>query len=147
MQSRMARSLAALVALAALAPLGAEAQTPKKGGVLNFAVVAEPPTSDCHATTTFAMVHPVAPQYSTLLQFTGPHDNQKIEGPAGSRGAGGCPGWQQVWMTWSIDKSLKANEFIGVRVWVPSESGKLGRLRVAYDVVGDFPAGFTVPEK
>src|SRR5262245_65113349 len=26
------------------------------------------------------MVHPVAPQYSTLLMFTGPHDNIKIEG-------------------------------------------------------------------
>ena len=56
------------------------AETPKRGGTLNFAVVAEPPTTDCHATTTFAMVHPVAPQYSTLLAFTGPHDNLKIEG-------------------------------------------------------------------
>jgi peptide/nickel transport system substrate-binding protein len=56
------------------------ADTPKRGGSLNFAVVAEPPTTDCHATTTFAMVHPVAPQYSTLLTFTGPHDNLKIEG-------------------------------------------------------------------
>src|SRR5438552_2771490 len=56
------------------------AETPKRGGTLNFGVVAEPPTTDCHATTTFAMVHPVAPQYSTLLTFTGPHDNLKIEG-------------------------------------------------------------------
>ena len=79
MQFGIAWSLAALVATAALA-LPATAQTPKKGGTLNFAVVAEPPTTDCHATTTFAMVHPVAPQYSTLLMFTGPHDNQKIEG-------------------------------------------------------------------
>ena len=79
MQFRIAWSLAALIATAALA-LPVTAQTPKKGGTLNFAVVAEPPTTDCHATTTFAMVHPVAPQYSTLLMFTGPHDNQKIEG-------------------------------------------------------------------
>ena len=56
------------------------AETPKRGGTLNFAVVAEPPTTDCHATATFAMVHPVAPQYSTLLEFTGSHDNLKIEG-------------------------------------------------------------------
>src|SRR5262245_40936899 len=56
------------------------AETPKRGGILNFGVVAEPPTTDCHATTTFAMVHPVAPQYSTLLTFTGPHDNLKVEG-------------------------------------------------------------------
>ena len=26
------------------------------------------------------MVHPVAPQYSTLLAFTGSHENLKIEG-------------------------------------------------------------------
>jgi peptide/nickel transport system substrate-binding protein len=79
MQCRIAWSLAALVAASAISsPTFAE--TPKKGGILNFAVVAEPPTTDCHATTTFAMVHPVAPQYSTLLQFTGPHDKQKIEG-------------------------------------------------------------------
>jgi peptide/nickel transport system substrate-binding protein len=79
MRSRIAISVAALFAAATLAS-PVLAQTPKKGGILNFAVVAEPPTTDCHATTTFAMVHPVAPQYSTLLQFTGPHDNQKIEG-------------------------------------------------------------------
>src|SRR5262245_49283113 len=63
-----------------LTPGSALADAPKRGGILNFAVVAEPPTTDCHATTTFAMVHPVAPQYSTLLMFTGPHDNIKIEG-------------------------------------------------------------------
>src|SRR5262249_35596356 len=55
-------------------------EAPKRGGTLNFAVVPEPPTADCHATTTFAMVHPVAPQYSTLLAFVGPRDNIKIEG-------------------------------------------------------------------
>jgi peptide/nickel transport system substrate-binding protein len=68
------------VALPLLSGAAAMADTPKRGGILNFAVVAEPPTTDCHATTTFAMVHPVAPQYSTLLMFTGPHDNIKIEG-------------------------------------------------------------------
>jgi peptide/nickel transport system substrate-binding protein len=71
--------LAAAFSLAATAMV-AEAQSPKRGGTLNFAVVAEPPTTDCHGTGTFAMVHPVAPQYSTLLMFTGPHDAQKIEG-------------------------------------------------------------------
>lgn len=56
------------------------ASEPKKGGILNFAVVAEPPTIDCHETGTFAMVHPVAPQYSTLLKFVGPHDKLQIVG-------------------------------------------------------------------
>ena len=63
------------VALPVLSGAAALADTPKRGGILNFAVVAEPPITDCHATTTFAMVHPVAPQYSTLLMFSGPHDN------------------------------------------------------------------------
>ena len=57
-----------------------QAQSPKRGGILNYAVVAELPTTDCHAATTFAMVHPVAPQYSTLLKFTGPHDKLAIVG-------------------------------------------------------------------
>ena len=42
-------------------------ELPKRGGTLNFAVVAEPPTTDCHATTTFAMVHPVAPPTQSPL--------------------------------------------------------------------------------
>jgi peptide/nickel transport system substrate-binding protein len=78
---RLTLTSTVLAALSLLATSGtALADTPKRGGTLNFAVVAEPPTTDCHATTTFAMVHPVAPQYSTLLMFTGPHDNLKIEG-------------------------------------------------------------------
>ncbi len=68
-----------LVAVWAAIPI-AGAQTPKRGGILNFAVVAEPPTIDCHETGTFAMVHPVAPQYSTLLKMVGPHDATKIIG-------------------------------------------------------------------
>ena len=42
--------------------------------------VAEPPTTDCHGSTTFAMIHPVAPQYSTLLKAVGPHDKTQIVG-------------------------------------------------------------------
>jgi peptide/nickel transport system substrate-binding protein len=62
--------LACSVAVAALlAPQVAEAQTPRKGGTLNFAVNAEPPNYDCHANTSFAFVHPVAPHYSLLLKF------------------------------------------------------------------------------
>src|SRR5262249_16120684 len=63
----------AIASLAALS-LGsgvAAAQTPKKGGMLNFGVVAEPPNYDFHASTTFALVHPVAPHYSLLLKFDG----------------------------------------------------------------------------
>lgn len=59
-----------LIAAGALACTAvAFAQAPKRGGVLNFSVVAEPPNYDCHASTTFALIHPVAPHYSTLLKF------------------------------------------------------------------------------
>lgn len=50
---------------------GAAAQTPVRGGTLNFAVVAEPPNYDCHSNTTFGHTHPIAPHYSTLLKFHG----------------------------------------------------------------------------
>ena len=47
------------------------AQQPKRGGMLNFAVVAEPPNYDCHASASFALVHPIAPHYSLLVKFDG----------------------------------------------------------------------------
>ncbi|MDX2157184.1 MAG: ABC transporter substrate-binding protein [Hyphomicrobiaceae bacterium] len=67
-------------ALLAAGSGAAEAQTPKKGGTLNFAVVAEPPTIDCHAVTTFAFAHPGLPHYSKLLKWKGNYDNLKIVG-------------------------------------------------------------------
>jgi peptide/nickel transport system substrate-binding protein len=73
-------SAIALALVGATSALPAAAETPKRGGILNFGVVAELPTTDCHAATTFAMVHPVAPQYSTLLKIVGPHDKSRIEG-------------------------------------------------------------------
>ena len=70
-----------LVVAAALA-LGAHAasaQTPKRGGILKFAVSAEPPNYDCHANSSFAFIHPVRPHYSTLLEFD-PANYPKIRG-------------------------------------------------------------------
>ena len=61
-----------------LASAAAQAETPKRGGILNFAVVAEPPTYDCHSTTTFATLHPVRPHYSGLLKIAG-DVNKKLE--------------------------------------------------------------------
>ncbi len=62
---------------------GASAQgsdkAPKRGGILNFAVVAEPPSYDCHASTTFGVSHPVSPHYSTLLKYTGDWKDMRIE--------------------------------------------------------------------
>lgn len=57
----------------ALTTAGVDAQTPKKGGILTFAVGAEPPNYDCHAATSFAFIHPVRPHYNTLLKFDEPN--------------------------------------------------------------------------
>ena len=51
----------------------ADAQQPKRGGVLRFAVSAEPPNYDCHGATSFAFIHPVRPHYNTLLKFDEPN--------------------------------------------------------------------------
>jgi len=54
--------------LAGLAPSAAGAQTPKSGGTLTYAVTAEPPSTDCHAVTTYAAIHVLAPHYSLLVK-------------------------------------------------------------------------------
>lgn len=58
-----------LLCVAALwAPGPATAETPKSGGVLTFVVPAEPPSFDGHRESTFALIHPLAPFYSTLIR-------------------------------------------------------------------------------
>ena len=47
----------------------AEKEKPRTGGELVFAVGGTPPSFDGHRETTFAMLHPVSPHYSTLLRF------------------------------------------------------------------------------
>src|SRR6185295_20287002 len=54
--------------LASVLPAIAAAETPKSRGTLTFAVTAEAPSTDCHATTTYAAVHVLAPHYSLLLK-------------------------------------------------------------------------------
>ena len=51
------------------APPPADAQTPKRGGTLQFAISAETPHYDCHGSDTYATLHFSAPFYSTLLRF------------------------------------------------------------------------------
>src|SRR5215475_4111118 len=46
-----------------------QAQQPKRGGTLQFAISAETPHYDCHGSDTFATLHFAAPFYSTLLRF------------------------------------------------------------------------------
>src|SRR6185436_1396895 len=52
-----------------LETMTANAQTPKRGGTLNFAIGSEPPHYDGHGSDTFATIHPCSPLYSTLLKF------------------------------------------------------------------------------
>ncbi|MCC7274025.1 MAG: ABC transporter substrate-binding protein [Alphaproteobacteria bacterium] len=66
----MRRIITAVAAVAALAAAGpAEAQSPKRGGTLTFAISAETPHYDCHGSDTYATLHFSAPFYSTLLRF------------------------------------------------------------------------------
>ena len=64
-------SLTMLMTLAA-AP-GLAQDKPRHGGELIFVVPAEPPGFDGHREETFAMLHPIAPHYNTLLR-TDPTD-------------------------------------------------------------------------
>jgi peptide/nickel transport system substrate-binding protein len=72
--------LAALVVFVLAPPIfAAQAEKPRSGGELVFAVGGTPPSYDGHRETTFAMLHPIAPHYSTLLRFD-PQNYPKIVG-------------------------------------------------------------------
>jgi peptide/nickel transport system substrate-binding protein len=58
-------------------PSGFAAEQPQPGGTLTFIVNAEPPSFDGHRETTFALLHPIAPHYSTLYKFD-PSDLTKV---------------------------------------------------------------------
>src|SRR5215470_5561099 len=49
-------------------PAVAPAQ-PREGGTLTFVVPGEPPSYDAHREETFALIHPAAPHYNTLLRI------------------------------------------------------------------------------
>src|SRR5690348_12921828 len=65
----MAKTGVALACGLVLLAGAAAAETPRRGGTLSYAIVTEPPTHDCHAANTYAVVHAFAPFYSTLLKF------------------------------------------------------------------------------
>ncbi len=44
------------------------AETPQKGGILNFVVGSKIPSYDGHRETTFGVIHPIAPFYSVLIR-------------------------------------------------------------------------------
>jgi len=78
MLRKLSLATATIVAIV-IATTTAYSQTPKRGGILNFAVVAETSGYDCHASQTFALLHPVTPQYSLLVRWDAT-ENSKIVG-------------------------------------------------------------------
>ncbi len=74
--SALALAACAPGAPSAPGPAGQQGQ-PRAGGELLFVVSAEPPSFDGHRETTFALLHPIAPHYSTLYKFD-PADLTKI---------------------------------------------------------------------
>jgi len=73
------RRVLVLGVLGFLPAVGFAGEAPRSGGELVFAVAETPPSFDGHRETTFAMIHPIAPHYSTLLRFD-PHNYPKIIG-------------------------------------------------------------------
>lgn len=61
-------------------------------------------------------------------------------------------GWQEVWFqipvvtNGALENSKKKTEYLGLRVWNTGGPGKASRVRIAYDVAGDFPATLSLPE-
>ncbi|HEY2989506.1 MAG TPA: ABC transporter substrate-binding protein [Candidatus Binatia bacterium] len=75
----MAAAVFSLALLFSLPAGAAQVEKPRTGGELVFAVGGTPPSFDGHRETTFAMLHPLAPHYSTLLRFD-PQGYPKIIG-------------------------------------------------------------------
>jgi peptide/nickel transport system substrate-binding protein len=61
-------ALSLLVLGTALTLPGMAQETPRYGGELSFVVGAEPPSFDAHREQTFAVMHPMAAHYNTLLR-------------------------------------------------------------------------------
>jgi len=64
-----------LLLLVSIPPASAQ-DKPRYGGELVFVVPGEPPSYDAHREETFALIHPTAPHYHTLLR-TDPTDQKE----------------------------------------------------------------------
>ncbi len=103
----------AMVLMISLVPLvfqatapAAEKEKPRTGGELVFAVGETPPSYDGHRETTFAMLHPIAPHYSTLLRFD-PQSYPKIIGDVAESWAVSKDG---LTYTFKIRKGIKFHD-------------------------------------
>ena len=67
--TQLTTKLALTVLIGAGLVIGAAAEAaPKRGGVLNYVVGSKIPSYDGHKETTFGMIHPIRPYYSTLIR-------------------------------------------------------------------------------
>lgn len=120
-----------LFSLLFLVPHWASAQAsalPQRGGVLKFAVVAEPANYDCHAQSSFSFIHTLRPHYSTLLEI----DAAKYPAVKGDLAA-----------TWSISEDRLSYTFKlkpGVR-FHDGATLTAEDVRISYDRIRNPPAG------
>ena len=79
---RGSRLAVAVAMLAGLAAGPAVAETPRRGGILNYAVTTEPPNYDCHGNTNFGVSNAVFAHYSRLIRDAGTLERPELVGDA-----------------------------------------------------------------
>jgi peptide/nickel transport system substrate-binding protein len=128
MVKRSLRALAMGTTLLSLGSGGALGQARNQGGWLAFAVVAEPPNYDCHASSSFALIHPIAPHYSLLVKFDGKDYPKVVPDLAES---------------WSISSDMMSYTF-KIRSGVTFHDGSpltSADIKASYDRIINPPAG------
>ena len=103
---RFVLGIAGFALVLALNSAAIPAETPRAGGELVFAVGETPPSYDGHRETTFGMLHPVAPHYSTLLRFD-PQNYPKIVGDVAESWTSSRDG---LTVTFKIRKGIKFHD-------------------------------------
>jgi peptide/nickel transport system substrate-binding protein len=109
---------------------------PRAGGELTFLVPAEPPSYDAHREETFALIHPAAPHYNTLLRID-PFD------PTGTRVVG------DLAESWAVSPD-KRTYVLKLRRGVKFHDGSeltSRDVRATYEKIIDPPPGVTSSRK
>jgi peptide/nickel transport system substrate-binding protein len=110
--------------------------TPRAGGELRFVVPGEPPSYDAHREETFALIHPAAPHYNTLLRID-PFD------PEGTRVVG------DLATSWTVS-SDKRTYVLKLRRGVKFHDGSemtSRDVRATYEKIINPPPGVTSARK
>jgi peptide/nickel transport system substrate-binding protein len=129
-QRGVVRAVLSSFLLLASSPLVSAQDQPRSGGELVFVVPGEPPSYDAHREETFALIHPTAPHYNTLLR-TDPTDQ------SGTKVVG------DLAESWSISKDGRTYTFKlrrGVKFHDGSELTSKD-VKVSYDKIINPPTG------